>query len=80
MKQWNGFDRDDVMTMLRAKAAEKGSQLAVANEIGISQSWLCDILKGRREPVGKVLTYLGLSSMQVYLPRRKPLDSLRGGA
>lgn len=73
MQHWTGFDRSDVVAMIRAHVEKEGTQLAVARQIGISASWLSDILTGSRAPAGKVLEFLGLErkAVKMYVPRVK---------
>jgi predicted transcriptional regulator len=51
--------------MLNARTA-KASQVSVAADLGIKPSYLCDLLKGRREPGPKVLKALGLERIVTY--------------
>lgn len=53
------YKQNDVIELLRRKAAGK-TQRAFAEEVGISQQYLCDLLQGRRTPGPAVLEYLGL--------------------
>lgn len=46
--------------------AELGSQKAVAKKLKISQQYLNDILRGRREPGDKILKPLGLKKVISY--------------
>lgn len=71
MRHWTGFDRDSIVVMLRSHVEAEGTQLALAQKIGISASWLCDILCGARAPAGKVLDYLGLErkAVKMYVPK-----------
>lgn len=39
----------------------------IAGEAGCSISYIADILKGRREPAGKVLKYLGFKRKVTYV-------------
>lgn len=61
-------DAEYVRIRLRALASIKGSQRALAREIGVSATFLNDILLGKREPAGKVVSYLGLSRRVTYEP------------
>ena len=45
--------------MLRKMADKAGSQRKLAKDIGISAMFLCDILKGRRDPGEKMLAAMG---------------------
>ena len=60
------FDIWHVMDLIDTAAKKAGSQKALAQEWGISEQYLSDILKGRREPGNKVLGQLGLVKMLVY--------------
>jgi len=60
------FDIWYVMDLIVTAAKNAGSQKALAQEWGISEQYLSDILKGRREPGNKVLKQLGLVKMVVY--------------
>ena len=51
------------------------TQLTLATAIGVSASFLCDVMHGRREPTGKVLEYLGLERVVVYrIPKRRSVN------
>lgn len=45
-----------------------GSQISRAKKLGISPAYLCDLLKGKRQPGPKLLEALGLEIVYV---RRK---------
>jgi transcriptional regulator with XRE-family HTH domain len=62
--------RYNPIAMLAART-EKLSQAEVAAQLGISASYLCDLLKGRREPAKKVCDALGLERVVSY--RRKQI-------
>lgn len=47
-----------------------GTQKELAEEIGVSQAFLSDVLAGHREPTGKILDYLGLERVTVYRRKR----------
>ena len=49
-----------LLQCLRRAVAVKGSQRAVAAKLGVSPQYLCDVLKGRREPAGKLLKALNV--------------------
>jgi transcriptional regulator with XRE-family HTH domain len=65
----SGFlTREEVLVRLRA-ALRAGEQRALAERVGISPQHLCDLLRGRRDPAGKVLEYLGLEPVaRLYQP------------
>lgn len=56
----------EVMDRLRAAVAAAGSQKAYADSIGVSQSYLSDVLVGNRAPGEKILTALGLEAVTMY--------------
>jgi transcriptional regulator with XRE-family HTH domain len=47
------------ITELRQRV-QKSSQLEVAQSLGISPQYLCDVLKGRAAPGKKILAALGM--------------------
>lgn len=47
---------------LRVKAA--GSQRRFAEEVGVSQAYLCDVIRGRREPGPKLAAALGFPVLE----------------
>ena len=63
-------DAEYVRIRLRAMAVIEGSQRALARKIGVSASFLNDILLGKREPAGKVVEFLGLRRRVTYEPHR----------
>jgi hypothetical protein len=50
---------DSFRQMLLRLVKEAGSQRALAKKYGISPMFLCDILKGRRDPGEKFLSAMG---------------------
>lgn len=67
------YSADHVRAELRAKAKQLGGQQDLAAAIGVSKSFLCDILAGRRAPTGKVIKFLGLERRTVYVTPDEPL-------
>ena len=68
--------RDDVVNMLREQVKLCGySQKTVAFNLGISPSYLSEILKYTREPGPKVLRVLGLRRESVYTVRVVTFES-----
>ena len=59
---------DDVRQRLKQVVDEMGSQLAVAEAAQVSQSFLSDVLKGRREPTGNILSFLRMERKVYYTP------------
>ncbi|WP_408902516.1 transcriptional regulator [Methylobacterium radiotolerans] len=55
---------------VRAQLAEQcraaGSQKAWAERAGVSQAYLCDVLKGNREPGESILAAMGLVRVVAY--------------
>lgn len=51
---------------LRARIRGIGTQQAAAKQWGISGAYLCDVLKGRREPGAKLLDALGYRRLIFY--------------
>ena len=62
----------DVLAIIRRAAAEAGTQVALAERLGVSQAYLSDVLNGRRDPGESILGPLGLERVVIY--RRKRLD------
>lgn len=54
-------DESEVRKMIRKEVKEFGSQRAFAAHLGVSAAFVNDIVRGNREPSGKVLQHLGLS-------------------
>jgi DNA-binding transcriptional regulator YdaS (Cro superfamily) len=59
-------DADAVRQMLASHALALGSQKALAEKIGVTQAFVCDIINGRREPSGKPVAFLGLRRVVSY--------------
>lgn len=55
----------DPLVILRKRQGSR-SQKALAAELGITPSYLCDVLQGRREPGPQVLRALGLERVISY--------------
>jgi transcriptional regulator with XRE-family HTH domain len=55
----------------------EGTQRAAAEKLGITQSYLSDILNGRRDPGEKLLTALGLERETRYRAKAPPTSSGR---
>lgn len=65
----------EVMDRLRAAVAAAGSQRAYAEQIGVSQTYLSDVLTGNRTPGEKILTALGLEAVMMYRAIDSGIDS-----
>lgn len=61
----------DVLDRLRAAVQAAGSQRAYAEQIGVSQTYLSDVLTGNRAPGEKILNALSLEAVVMY--REKPV-------
>jgi Helix-turn-helix len=57
---------DRLREMIKIGVRVNGSQKAFAKRVGISEQYLSDILKGRREPGVKLLDYFGLERVVGY--------------
>lgn len=58
--------KDKLLIGLRKYIREHGSQKAAARTLGVSPSFLSDVLKGKREPAGMMLTRLGYHRVVMY--------------
>lgn len=66
----------DVLDMLTRMVQERGSQKAVAEALDISEQYLSDVLRDRREPGEKLLDALGVERVVTY--RRKGKSGVPG--
>lgn len=55
---------------------ERGTQKAAAEFLGVSQQYLTDLLKGRRDPGKKILDKLGLESSVIYTPKQESKEAV----
>jgi transcriptional regulator with XRE-family HTH domain len=62
------MDENPVLKKIKSKIAEAGSQTKVAIELGISVSYLSDILNGKREISENVARKLGFKRQTKYIP------------
>jgi transcriptional regulator with XRE-family HTH domain len=60
------MDSNDVVLALCELVDAEGSQQAFADSIGVSQSHLSDVMRGRREPGAKILRAMGLRRISRY--------------
>jgi transcriptional regulator with XRE-family HTH domain len=60
------FDRAQLIVKLKDMAESAGSQLALAKQLGISTSYLSDVLNGRQEPSKALLVPLGFERVTFY--------------
>jgi transcriptional regulator with XRE-family HTH domain len=54
------MDENGFIKRLKTEVAKHGNQKKTAAALGISQQFLTDVLKGRRQPGEKLLAALGL--------------------
>jgi len=55
-----------LLEVLQGRVRQDGSQKATAQRLGISEQYLCDVLKRRREPGYKLLRSMGFRRICVY--------------
>jgi DNA-binding transcriptional regulator YdaS (Cro superfamily) len=60
----------DFIDRLRAAIVAAGSQKAYAEHIGVSESYLSDVLRGNRAPGEKIVTALNLEVITMYREKR----------
>lgn len=60
------MDNDWLINLLYSLIADLGSQKAVAKKLKVSQQYLNDVLRGRREAGDKILHPLGLKKVISY--------------
>jgi transcriptional regulator with XRE-family HTH domain len=62
--------KDQVIALLKKRQGER-TQQELAEELGVSQQYLSDVLLGRRDPGPAVLDKLNLRQEMVYFPTDK---------
>lgn len=60
--------QDQVLNRLRAIVKTR-TQASLSAEIGVSRSFLNEVIKGTRPPTGKILDYLGLRAQIIYIKK-----------
>lgn len=60
--------QDEVVTQLH-DIIKTRTQSSLADEIGISRSFLNEVINGTRPPTGKILDHLGLQSQTIYIKK-----------
>ena len=63
------FTSEQIIRRLADDVAKRGSQTKLAEAIGVSKTYISDILKGKKEPSGRVLLYLGVERILRYVKR-----------
>ena len=56
--------KSDIIALIRIRQGEK-TQREFADEMGISQQYLCDVLAERRDPGPAILEFLGIEKVYV---------------
>ena len=64
------FTNDDILAKIKASCAEAGSQRAWAERLGLSASYVTDVLKGRRRPGGSMLDAIECERVEGYRKKR----------
>lgn len=65
------ISKEDIVEELRLLADSMSTHKALADKIGISEQYLCDILRGVRNPGFKVCEFLGVEALTVYKEKTK---------
>jgi len=60
--------QDEVLAHLHS-IIQTRTQASLAAEIGVSRSFLNEVIKGTRPPTGKILEHLGLQSETIYVKK-----------
>lgn len=58
--------KETLLGKLTREVERKGSQYRAAESLGVSSQYFNDILTGKREPGGKLLTAMGLERVVTY--------------
>jgi transcriptional regulator with XRE-family HTH domain len=69
------FTADEVREQLREQLKAHGSLTAYARAIGITATYLSDILAGKRDPTDRVCEAIGLTRLTVYVPKQEELHA-----
>ena len=64
----NTIDKSKLLAELYCIIADAGNQANAAKQLSISQSYLCDVLSGKREPGKKLLLALKFKRVITYEP------------
>ena len=60
--------QDEVVARLHSIIRTR-TQASLADEIGVSRSFLNEVIKGTRPPTGKILDHLGLKQQTIYIKK-----------
>lgn len=66
------FTHDTILARLRGCVKVEGSQKAVAKKLGVSQQYLTDVLKGRRDISDTVARKMGYEKVAVFFRTEGP--------
>jgi predicted transcriptional regulator len=66
------MNAEQVRKVLRKRAELLGSQAKLAREAKVSRAFVNDILMARREPSGRLLSYIGLKRQVRYVDIETP--------
>ena len=58
-----------VVRRILRQAIEKQTQASLADQIGVSRSFLNEVIRGSRPPTGKILDHFGLRAQTVYIKK-----------
>ncbi len=56
----------EIVALVAQVVADEGSQAAAARRIGVSPSFLGEVLRGTREPGPTILKFLGIERQTIY--------------
>jgi len=60
------MDRGQFVEHLCRKASEVGGQKILARKLGVSETYLSDVINGRRDPADRLLSALGMERVVTY--------------
>lgn len=66
---YTGLTQETMVIMLRDLVAAMGTAKAAAESLGISDQYLCDILRGRRDISAALAHKLGFERRVIYIRR-----------
>lgn len=65
------FTLEQVLVQLRARIDRKyGGQAEAARQLGVTRSWLSQVLAGKRPPSKNLLAEINLEAVRMYRARR----------
>lgn len=63
--------KEQLLSRLRRDVVAHGSQQDAAKELGVSEQYLSDVLRRRREPGAAILSAMGFQRVTTYQPISK---------